>query len=73
MGFILCVTQDVSMYRYSWGSSQAILDLLASPPCQPLHLIQGSLIGLQKCPSSCHCKVVVCVAVALVLPFVSME
>ena len=73
MGFILHVTQDVSIYRYSWALSQAMLDLLTSPPRRPLHPIQGFLVSLQKCPLSCHCEVIVRVAIALGLSFVSME
>ena len=73
MGFVLRVTQDVSMYRYLWGSSQATMDPSTSPPSRPLHPVQGSLIGLQKRPVGCHCRVVICVTVTLGLPFVSVK
>ena len=41
MGFILCVMQDISMYRYLWEPSQATLDPLASSPRQPLAPSEG--------------------------------
>ena len=42
MGIILRVTQDVSMYGYLWGPSQAMLDPLASLPRQPFASFGGS-------------------------------
>ena len=33
--------QDLSLYRYPWGSSKALLDLSAFPPCQALNLSDG--------------------------------
>ena len=65
MGFSLCVRQDVSMYRYSWGSSLATLDLLASSLCRPLHPVQGSSVGFQKYQSDYHYRAVTYVAVSL--------
>ena len=73
MGLVLHVTQDVSLYRYSWGSSQATPDPLISPPRLPLHPVQGSPVNLQKLPLGCHCGIVVRVTVTLGLPFVSVE
>ena len=41
MGFILCVMQDVSMYKYPWGPSQAMLDPSASSPHWPFAPSEG--------------------------------
>ena len=65
MGFILHVMQNISMFRHSWGPSQATLDPSASS-----HLI---LIGLQKRLLGCYRRVVAHVPVTLGLPFVSVK
>ena len=60
MGFILCVMQDVSMYKYPWGPSQAMLDPLASLTRRPFAPSEGfssayrgirpvSLLGRRLC------------------------
>jgi len=41
MSFILRVMQGISMYRYSWGPRQAMLDSSASPPYQALNPSNG--------------------------------
>ncbi|KAF3973020.1 hypothetical protein CMV_003529 [Castanea mollissima] len=65
MGFILCVKQEVSMYKYSWGPSQATLDQLASSPCRTLHPIQGLSVSLLKPLLGCHIRAIALSAVTL--------